>query len=92
MREERKMKLVVMLFSFLVVFSPLALAHPQDVKPGITPDQGFLYGLDVALDRITYLISLNKTATGLRIAKERLAENKQMIQEKFYQMLRGEIK
>lgn len=75
-------KILVSVMAFLVAFGPLALAQPpEEVDPGITPDSP-LWGLDVALDRITYLISLNKTATGLRIAKERIAENKKMIREK----------
>lgn len=74
-------KIIATMFGFLVLFSPMALAQPQEVNPGITPDQGFLYGLDTAMDQVRYALSMNKEATGLDIAKERLAENKQMIQE-----------
>jgi len=85
-------KILVSVMAFLVAFGPLALAQPpEEVDPGITPDSP-AYGLDVAFDRITYLISLNKTATGLRIAKERIAENKKMIRENKPEMAKKAMK
>lgn len=72
---------IISIMAFLLVFSTTAIAQNEEVDPGITPDQPFLYGLDKAWDRIGYALSRNKEAAGLKIARERIAEAKQMRQE-----------
>ncbi len=56
---------------------------PESEDPGITPDS-FLYGLDVALDKIGLLLTFGqaeKSKKGLEIARERLLEVKAMAEE-----------
>jgi len=81
-------KTIVIVFLTLLVFgialnAPLILAQEILPNPGITPDS-FLWSLDKVLEQISLLIttSPNEKATkGLKIAEERLAEIKVMIEE-----------
>ncbi len=69
------------IFSFLMIFSNMVLA--QQVTAGTTPDS-FLYGLDVALDKISLLLTFDNTAKaqkGLLIAQERLLEVRAMVEQ-----------
>lgn len=64
----------------LAIFAAPILAQ-EDSSGGVAPDS-FLYGLDVALDDIRYLMTFEnsqKVKVGLEIADERLQEVKQMI-------------
>ena len=75
-------KILSLLVGILLLISPLVVAQgittQEDIRrAGITPDSPF-YGLDVALDRIIYLIFGGNSAMGLRIARERIAEAKIM--------------
>jgi hypothetical protein len=75
-------------FGALLVLASLAIqpAFAQETEagdPGITPDS-FLYGLDVALDRINLLLTFDqaeKSRKGLDIARERLLEIREMALE-----------
>ena len=84
--------LVIFLFTFLTLVS-ITLAQEVTtthtgaqigtIKAGTTPDS-FLYGLDVSLDNIRYLLTFDNTAKaklGLEIARERLLEVREMILE-----------
>lgn len=71
----------IMLGLALFLNPTLVLAQETEVDPGVTPDDGFMYGIDVALDEIRYAISQNKEAVGLEIARERLAEKEMMERE-----------
>lgn len=71
----------------LVIFAGLPVANAQEASesedPGITPDS-FLYGLDVALDKISLLLTFDqaeKSKKGLEIARERLIEVKVMAEQ-----------
>ena len=75
-------KIITLIIGILLLVSPLAIAQDivtqEDRKmAGITPDSPF-YGLDVALDKIIYLISGGNSAMGLKIVRERLVEAKIM--------------
>ncbi len=53
------------------------------IKAGTTPDS-FLYGLDVSIDQLRYLLTFDNTAktrVGLEIARERLLEVREMVIE-----------
>ncbi len=55
----------------------------KTILAGITPDN-FLYGLDVALDKLSLLLTFDpeaKAKKGLEIARERLLEAKEMISQ-----------
>src|SRR3989338_8381611 len=74
-------KVIAILLTCLLVL-PLALAQ-QPEEPGVTPDS-FLWGLDNAIDQLTLLLTFDKAEKarkGLEIARERLLEVKQMIEE-----------
>lgn len=76
------------IFGILLVLASLAIqpALAQEAEgsdPGITPDS-FLYGLDVALDKINLLLTFDqagKSKKGLDIARERLLEVRAMALE-----------
>jgi len=77
------MKSIIILLCILLVTAAPVFAQETTVDPGITPDS-FLYRLDVAMDQISLLITLDKRAKakkGLEIAEERLSEIKAMTQE-----------
>ncbi len=86
----------VSLLSFLLLVG-ISLAHEQSsgvsgdqiildgksIKAGVTPDS-FFYGLDVAIDKIRYLLTFDNAAKaklGLEIARERLMEVREMALE-----------
>jgi len=74
-------KAIAILLTCLLVL-PLALAQ-QPEEPGVTPDS-FFWGLDNAIDQLTLLLTFDKAEKarkGLEIARERLLEVKQMIEE-----------
>ena len=54
---------------------PMAFAQEALPEAGITPDSGFLWGIDVALDNIGMVLS---PAYGIKVATERLSEIKAM--------------
>ena len=64
--------------------TPILISQPQEPKDaGITPDS-FLWGIDKAFEQIALLLTTTpegKSAKGLEIASERLAEIKVMIEE-----------
>lgn len=72
------------LFVLFFTAAALAISMPvlaQGSGAGVTPDS-FLYGLDVALDEVRYLLTLDphgKARVGLEVAEERLAEVREMI-------------
>jgi hypothetical protein len=76
------------LFGVLLVLSsfvvqPAFAQEAENGDPGITPDS-FLYGLDVALDKINLLLTFDQTEKskkGLEIAQERLLEVRAMALE-----------
>ncbi len=76
------MKIHTQIFAVIIAFSLAASpVYAQGSGAGVTPDS-FLYGLDVALDDIRYLLTLDpqgKAKVGLEIAEERLAEVREMI-------------
>lgn len=74
-------KTILVASILVLMLTPTATAQEDvETNPGITPDSPF-YGLDVAMDRIRYRLSTNKTNTGLNIARERLSEIKKMREE-----------
>lgn len=98
-REYTNMRTIsIFLVSFLALVSA-TLAHGEGtgsnvigdeivldgktIRAGTTPDS-FLYGLDVAIDQIRYLLTFDNKAKamfGLEIARERLLEVREMILE-----------
>ncbi len=67
----------------LLLVAPLVHAQAAEESPGVTPDS-FLYGLDVALDRLSFLLTFDQAAKsrkGLEIARERLLEVRAMAEE-----------
>ncbi len=78
-----KYGIAVGLMLLLVALAPIAHAQAPTESPGVTPDS-FLYGLDVALDRISFLLTFDQAAKsrkGLEIASERLLEVRAMAEE-----------
>ena len=69
----KKILLTLILGMFLI-----SLVSAQDgTEHGITPDNRFLYGIDIALEKIRMAFTFgneNKVNYGLKIAEERLAE------------------
>lgn len=88
----QKKGFIVVFITTLFLISQIAFAQttPTDetitneqATAGITPDS-WLYGLDVAIDKISFLLTFDNTAKarkGLEIARERLLEVKEMIEE-----------
>ncbi|MFQ5887551.1 MAG: DUF5667 domain-containing protein [Candidatus Hydrothermarchaeales archaeon] len=77
------MKAVAITLCILMLTMAPVSAQEAGVDPGVTPDS-FLYGLDVALDQISLLLTFDKGAKakkGLEIAEERLLEVKEMAEE-----------
>lgn len=69
-------KKILSILIFGMFFLSLVSAQAE-VKPGITPDNKFLYGIDIALEKIRMAFTFgdeNKANYGLKIAEERLAE------------------
>ena len=65
-----------------IVTSPIG-AQTDKIRAGTTPDS-FLYGLDLAIDNIRYLLTFDNTAkakVGLEVARERLLEVREMVLE-----------
>ncbi|TAL46872.1 hypothetical protein EPN87_04170 [archaeon] len=77
-------KLIVMMSVTFMLAAPLGLAQKfSSDTPSTTPDN-FLYGLNVAIDKISLLLTFDNTARaqkGLEIAHERLLEVRQMVAE-----------
>jgi len=74
------MQMKAILVCLMLLLSPVVYAQENAVDPGITPDS-FLYGLDVALDKIDMLLTFDqakKSKKGLKIAQERLQEVREM--------------
>ena len=66
----------------LMLILPVVTAQ-QSTDAGVTPDS-FLWGLDKALDQLTLLLTFDKgekAKKGLEIARERLLEVKEMVEE-----------
>ncbi len=77
------MEVKIALGLLLLLVAPLVHAQAPAESPGVTPDS-FLYGLDVALDRLSYLLTFDQAAKsrkGLEIARERLLEVRAMADE-----------
>ena len=85
------MKTLMIFVISLLTLTGIALAHEVtttttgtqigNVTAGVTPDS-FLYGLDVGIDNIRYLLTFDNTAkskVGLEIARERLLEVREMV-------------
>lgn len=74
-------KLIPIITIFLLL--PIVNAHQETTEAGITPDS-FLWGLDKAIDQLSLLLTFNKgekAKKGIEIARERLLEVKEMIEE-----------
>lgn len=71
--------LIIFIFLFQIVY-----AHQEKIiDAGVTPDS-FLWGLDRALEQLNLLLTFNKgerAKEGLEIARERLLEVREMIEE-----------
>ncbi|MEK6916227.1 MAG: DUF5667 domain-containing protein, partial [Nanoarchaeota archaeon] len=77
------MKKASILLILMVLLSVFANAQQTETAAGVTPDS-FIWGLDKALDQIGLLLTFDKgekAKKGLEIARERLFEVKQMIEE-----------
>lgn len=77
------MKMNIIVCTLLLIMQPVYAQAGEAQDPGVTPDS-FLYGLDVALDRITLLLTFDqaeKSRKGLEIARERLLEVEKMAEE-----------
>ncbi len=79
----RKLKIIWIIAAAVMLLLPSgALAQEAKVKvKGINPDS-LLWGIDVAIDNLSLLLTFNNTekaTKGLEIAKERLMETKEMI-------------
>lgn len=77
------MKANAILVCLMMMLSPAVHAQESTGDPGVTPDS-FLYGLDVALDKIDLLLTFDqaeKSRKGLEIAQERLLEVRAMGEE-----------
>ena len=67
----------ILLALILGMFFFSLVSAQVETKPGITPEKRFLYGIDIALEKIRMAFTLgkeNKVNYGLKIAEERLAE------------------
>ena len=88
-------KILSLIVAILLLTMPLVAAQEIETNAGITPDQGILWGIDVAIEKIIMLLTTkpeNKVALGLHIASERLAEIKLMAeQNKIQSMDKAEI-
>jgi hypothetical protein len=74
----------VALACFLLALSAPAVLAQEETEAGVTPDSP-LWGVDVALDNLAYLLAAgpeSKAERGLEIAEERLQEIKIMADEK----------
>lgn len=80
------MKKIGLLVIILLVSSIMVYAQEDDeniIKAGIiTPDDGFLYNIDVIIDNIKLSFAKDKVLARLKIADERLAEMNLMAIEK----------
>lgn len=78
------LKLSLILFAGLLVSPAYAQINPDANADGINPDD-FLWGLDLFIDDLFLAIQFNnleKAKLGIKIAEERLAEVKIMIEER----------
>ncbi len=86
-------KSLILLILAVLAVQPVSAQATESTEPGITPDS-FLYGLDVALDKINLLLTFDQAAKsrkGLEIARERLLEVRAMaIENKFQAMERAQ--
>jgi len=77
MRSNNVITILVSLFLILSLTPSISAQEDIERSPGfLGPDNGFLYGIDIALDNIRYALASqdNKVNVGLEIAEERLAE------------------
>jgi len=77
------MKRFIIGILLMVLILPIVNAQQPTEDPGITPDS-FLWGLDKALDQLTLLLTFDKgekAKKGIEIARERLLEVREMIEE-----------
>ncbi|MFQ6137312.1 MAG: DUF5667 domain-containing protein, partial [Candidatus Hydrothermarchaeales archaeon] len=75
--------MAIALCILMLTMAPASAQEAGTPDPGITPDS-FLYGLDVALDQISLLLTFDegaKARKGLEIAEERLLEVREMAEE-----------
>ena len=73
----------ISLIGILVTVLVLPFVNAQQTDAGVTPDS-FLWGLDKAIDQLTLLLTFDKgekAKKGIEIARERLLEVKEMIEE-----------
>ena len=83
-------KITSIIVGILLLASPLVIAQEAEMDAGITPDQGFLWGIDIAIERIRMALTFryeNKVNLGLQIANERLAEIKAMAEQNKIQFM-----
>jgi len=76
-------KQILGMLMILLLASPVMAQEPE-VSPGITPDQEFLWGLDMIMERVQIMLTFNqadKVMLKIKRADERLAEMEQMIEE-----------
>ena len=74
-------KILILLISILLV--PLINAQQTTDDAGVTPDS-FLWGIDKAIDQLTLLLIFDKgekAKKGIEIARERLLEVREMVEE-----------
>ncbi len=80
------MKKIALIISLMILILPIVNAQQTTQPaedPGITPDS-FLWGLDKALDNLNLLLTFDKgkkAKKGIEIARERLLEVREMIEE-----------
>lgn len=76
---KKVLTILVMSMFFLGLVPAQEIATEEDIElAGVTPDQPFLYGLEIAFEKLTELFIKNAK---IEHAKERLAEVKVMIAE-----------
>jgi F0F1-type ATP synthase membrane subunit b/b' len=89
--KSRNKKAISLIVGILLITMPLVVAQETETDAGITPDQRFLWGIDIAIERIIMLITTraeNKVSFGLKIANERLAEIKAMASQNKTQFMK----
>jgi len=83
-------KQILGIIMVLLLASPV-IAQEIEVTPGITPDQEFLWKLDMIMEQVQVMLTFNqrdKVMLKIKIAEERLSEMKQMVNENKVQYMK----
>ena len=78
----KRIVVILLMILILPIVNAQQTAQPAE-DPGVTPDS-FLWGLDKALDNLNLLLTFDKgekAKKGIEIARERLLEVREMIEE-----------